>query len=308
MGSLLTSEENVQSEQEEKDQNEAQQKQNVKYVDVFWGEEKKLERFNTPGSNQVQAFPIAVEAPEIIAKQPQAQALLYQNLKTRGYCPIKVDPSVKETSSRLSQVGLEYLAQELEVKKVNSDPDGNNLGYVHIPGVREYIKLRTTDPSSSWPTHPPQFQEVFKKFFDTYAEIAFASFDLLAAFEEDSKPLIPKEHADAVREFLPLKSSVSLIKYYALEKDSEVCAEHTDTGILTFITRTNRPSLEIWDNLEGKYVQVEQFLEEGDLVVFVSEKVPLFAASQRLPSSPHRVRMEAGPERISIAFLLDVAK
>jgi len=120
--------------------------------------------------------------------------------------------------------------------------------------------------------------------------------------------LIAEKDYKAIEEFLPSKSSVSMIKYFPLQEAKEVCSEHTDTGILTFITRTNRPSLEIWDRSIHKYVKIEELVEVGDIVVFVGEKVPLFSQNASWVATPHRVRMIAGPERLSTAFLLDVAK
>jgi len=87
-----------------------------------------------------------------------------------------------------------------------------------------------------------------------------------------------------------------------------VCGEHQDTGILTFITRTRIPSLEIWDKQEQKYAKIEELLQEGDVIAFVGEKIPLFSCSNKFTATPHRVRMGPGGERMSIAFLLDVAK
>jgi len=217
-----------------------------------------------------------------------------------------------EVSQKLSQVALEFLSQELATKKENTDPNNNNLGFVHIPTVREYIKLRPTDPDNFWPKHPIEFKPTFSAFFTLYSKLAFTVFDMLAHYVDPTdkikSQLIAENDYKAIEEFLPSKSSVSMIKYFALQEAKEVCNEHTDTGILTFITRTNRPSLEIWDRSIHKYVKIEELVEVGDIVVFVGEKVPLFSQNAAWVATPHRVRMPVGPERLSTAFLLDVAK
>jgi isopenicillin N synthase-like dioxygenase len=226
-----------------------------------------------------------------------------------------VDESVVMISEKLTQVSSAYLAQDLDTKKKNLEKDGNNLGFVHINNVREYIKLRPSDAEYLWPTYPPDFKSVFDEFFKIYSQIAFSSFDILAEFVEpnpenpqEALPFIKPGHVDAIKEFLQEKSSVSIIKYFELKEPAEVCADHTDTGILTFITRTYHPSLEIWDKKEQKFVKIEELLQAGDVIAFIGEKIPLFSCSDKMSATPHRVKMCPGSERISIAFLLDVAK
>jgi len=270
----------------------------------------------TPNGNELEkpkepfSFPVAVEATHIIDKNESAQVLLYHNLKRHGYCPIKVTNTTKSTSSRLSSVAFEYFDQSQEIKNKNLEKDKNNLGYVHIKGVREYLKLRPSDPPELWPTHPDDFTNTFVSFFETYAQIAINSFQLISNYRDpvDNEPLIPPDKVTIISEYLEEKSSVSMIKYFSLEEAKEVCSYHTDTGILTFITRTSRPSLQMYDREYEEYIKVEEYLEEGDIIVFSGEKTPLFACSSKLTATPHRVHMEAGGERMSIAFLLDVAK
>jgi len=249
-------------------------------------------------------LPPIVNVEDIINKTKQFQYQLYHNLKTRGYCPIKGTPSLVAISEKLTDVSFQFLGQELEVKKRHTDAIGNNLGFIHIPSVREYIKLRPSDPEELWPTYPPDFKDAFNAFFEAYSQIAFNSFDLLATYVDESSqdPLILPDHVVAIKQFIKEKSSISMIKYFELKETTEVCGEHTDTGILTFITRTHRPSLEIWDKQEQKYVKIEELLEEGDIIAFVGEKIPLFSRSNKITSTPHRVRMDPGGERVSIGF------
>jgi len=210
----------------------------------------------------------------------------------------------------LTEVTFQFLSQDLDIKKKNMEKDGNNLGFVHIPRVREYIKLRPSDPDELWPSYPTDFKDTYNAFFSKYSEIAFSSFDILVEYVEQNstEPLINPVHVSAIKQFLSEKSSVSMIKYFELKEATEVCAEHTDTGILTFITRTHRPSLEIWDKHEQKYIKIEELLEVGDIILFVSEKIPLFSCSDKLTAAPHRVRMGPGTERVSIAFFARCCK
>jgi len=207
-----------------------------------------------------------------------------------------------------------------EVEKIQcGDPDANNVGYVHIPSVREYIKLRPTDDEHYWPKSA-DFKDAFHKMFKAYSIVAFKAFKILSEAERpistfyenlhaDLDQLISKESYSAICEWIERKSSISAIHYYPTDL-SETCEEHTDTGILTFITRTEVPGLEIYDRSVNQYVKVEQLMEDNDLVVFMGEKVPLFSCSESYPATYHRVRIPPclQKHRYSFAFLLDVAK
>lgn len=170
--------------------------------------------------------------------------------------------------------------------------------------------MRPIDADHLWPNKPDNFKDAFTEFHKLYTKIAKNCFVFLSEWVDYDEPdpvrFIRSDDTAAICEVIEERSSLSMIKYFSVEKTTEVCDEHTDTGILTFITRTHRPSLEIWDRSENQYVKIEELLEIGDIVVFVSEKVPLFSGSMNFRAAFHRVRMTEGPVRLSIAYLLDV--
>jgi hypothetical protein len=271
----------------------------------------KAMRLESIGTTHLKRNLNLIPASQILSKYPNGIQMFCDELKSRSYACIKVDvPEIKNASDRLTEVGLEYLNQELQIKERNIDPASGNVGYVNIPEIREYIKLRLKDPDHLWPQYPDNFKDIFYEFHKQYTKIAKNCFVFLSesvnAEEPHSKRLIRQDDTEAISEVIEERSSLSMIKYYPVEKTTEVCDEHTDTGILTFITRTHRPSLEIWDRSENEYIQIEELLDRGDIVVFVSEKVPLFSGSMDFRPAFHRVRMPAGPVRLSIAYLLDV--
>jgi len=202
------------------------------------------------------------------------------------------------------------------MKKIkNKDEMKQNIGYIHITGIREYIKLRPSDEENYWPRKPEGFRAIFDNFFISYKNIANTCLEILSNFVEEGRhnpkklPLIDKEKLEAIQEFLDSKSSVSMIHYFQ-NKENETCAcgEHTDTGILTLLMHTQVPSLEIWDKSLEKFVKIEELTESTDLILFMGEKIPMFTGSKKFIATPHRVIMPPGKERISLALLLDVAK
>jgi len=254
----------------------------------------------------------SILANDLINRKKSVASKFCDELRLKGYACLKVDPATVQISENMTKAALEYLNQSIEVKNNNLEQDRNNIGFVQIPKVREYIKLRPQDSPELWPQHPPNFGEVYSKFFEWYSSLAIACFEQLAQWVDEKekfpRPLIREDDREAIREFLNEKSSISMIKYYPLDEPKEVCDEHTDTGILTFITRTHRPGLEMWDKSIQKFIKIEELTKVGDIIVFVGEKVPLFSRSLKFCATPHRVRLPPGPERLSIAFLLDVAK
>jgi len=277
------------------------------------GPEKKLMRDAIEGTTMLEKYPHLLPLSQILAKNGKESELFCDELKNRGYACLKNDcPEIKNTSDDLTVSALDYLNQPLSIKEKNISPiENSNVGYVHIPGVREYMKLHPLSSESLWPEHPDTFKTTFSQFHKSYTQIALTCFHILANWidYEEPKPIkyIPDAENEGITKRLSERSSLSMIKYYPLEKDTEVCDEHTDTGVMTFITRTQRPSLEVWDRSEKKYIKIEELLDIGDIVVFISEKVPLFSGSMRIKPTLHRVRMSSGPERLSIAYLLDTS-
>jgi len=269
----------------------------------------------------VSLVPPQIKLTDMLAKTEEAGQAFRSSLQHRGYALIDMDlPKVVLSCAEYSEIALRYLEQKQEGKNGNIDPDKNNLGYVKISDVREYIKLRPEDPESLWPqnnhnfTEAEQFKDAYQRFFACYCHFAVTAFELLAeapAIDRRTKKqgrLISEEARDAIIPFLKHKSSVSAILYHSVDKFSEVCDEHTDTGVLTFITKTAVPSLEMWDRTLNCYVKVEELAKDGDVIIFMGEKVPLFSNSDTFKATPHRVRMPAGTNRLSVAFLLDCAK
>jgi len=274
---------------------------------------KKQKRDTMPGIIHLKRKLALIPVSQLLAKTDKSAKLFCEELKTRGYACLKTDcPDIKKISEDLTSSALAYLSQSLLIKEQNKSPLLNaNVGYVHIPDIREYIKLRPSDPLSLWPQYPDSFEKSFLQFHKEYSKIAIRCFNILSDWVDYDEPIpvryIKQGNTEELSKLLEQRSSLSMIKYYPLEKDTEVCDEHTDTGVMTFITRTHRPALEIWDRSEKKYVKIEELLDEGDIVVFISEKVPLFSGSMRMKPTRHRVRMSAGPERLSIAYLLDTS-
>jgi isopenicillin N synthase-like dioxygenase len=158
--------------------------------------------------------------------------------------------------------------------------------------------------------------------FNSLKEIAWISFLSLAEYGPTSKLKDPQLIA-SVKEFVDIKSSISLIHYFPVKEGSDgcVCAVHEgietlidfvnmiiDTGLLTIGVRSDVPGLIIYDNWKKDWVEVEKYVEPGDVVIFPGQKVPLFSGSSELRATTHKVEVPPETERNAFVFLLDVAK
>jgi len=271
----------------------------------------------------------------------RARRQFIRTLHERGYAVVTTqgDPELRERIQTVFDSGDGYFAQDLEVKKFCGKVDISmralNMGYVNVPGKREYIKLRTDDPEEMWPKTPEGFTDKFKALMEDFNKIVWVCFlelakDGQAAQDAGEKegddgekpPLLTEETMSAIEEFAGRKSSLSLIHYYKtperpvkkdeLEEEGDdkfcVCELHKDTGLMTIGVCSDIQGLQMYDRKLDVWMKVEALGSANDLVMFIGEKVPLFSGSKRYPAAPHRVMLPANTERSSMVFLLDVAK
>jgi isopenicillin N synthase-like dioxygenase len=106
--------------------------------------------------------------------------------------------------------------------------------------------LRTTDEESFWPQHPPSMKEDWITVYNQLQGLAWKCFLHMAKYAPDTKLTDPTT-LSAIEEFVGKKSSISLIHYFPAAKEDldkcMVCAEHEDTGLLTFGVRSDVPGL-----------------------------------------------------------------
>jgi hypothetical protein len=175
-----------------------------------------------------------------------------------------MDPETVQRYNALKNISKQYFEQPQEIKNNNADVDRNNLGYVVVPGVREYLKVNPT--TNILPTYINRYYSFVRMISKLIGPInspsseAFSTHFLNGAttlpgpaltalrkrsrvdyvqvlkghnrhHEEKDTRLIPDETVAAIQEFVPVKSSVSVIHYLAQEDDKCACEEHTGTSL-----------------------------------------------------------------------------
>jgi len=203
-----------------------------------------------------------------------------------------------------------YFSQQQEAKDANKDENNFNIGYVKVTGIREYIKLRKGDPENLWPKEPPDMKDHWISVLDSLKDIAWKIFTSLSSFGPETKLNEPSVQS-AIQEFVDSKSSISLIHYFPVPEENKsncVCGVHEDTGLVTLGVRSDVPGLIVYDRLKQGWVEVEQYVEPGDVVAFLGQKIPLFSGSDAWKATTHKVEVPLMTERNALVFLLDVAK
>jgi len=86
---------------------------------------------------------------------------------------------------------------------------------------------------------------------------------------------------------------------------------HTDTGILTLISCSDVPGLEVENRDNGEFLEVEKIYAETarrDLFVIVGRKIEFFSRNQppMFKATVHRVMLPYNIERNSMLYFVDV--
>ncbi len=87
-------------------------------------------------------IPSIVQASDLLAHDPMACRIFYENLRKHTFAVIKVQGPLKTALEELEEVGSRYFHLPLDLKARNKETTmgNNNIGYVNVEKVREYLK------------------------------------------------------------------------------------------------------------------------------------------------------------------------
>lgn len=128
------------------------------------------------------------------ASLPKGSAVLKQDTNTlksiieqfisQGYAAIDISELFEKDSSNQDQFDRLFSSSssffksaEEKIRLTDEKRAFENIGYLKIGDVREYIKLRTGDSESVWPKEPTSFKEDFIRVFDFIKKIAWILFE-----------------------------------------------------------------------------------------------------------------------------------
>jgi isopenicillin N synthase-like dioxygenase len=222
-------------------------------------------------TNTITDFPPPPPGPPPLLSEPQILTLAHH-----GHVPISIPPALSAQYAALSAAASSFFDQPQSTKQSTYPPsEGTELGYINVPGEKEYISLRCL-------THPdtPLEKLASSVWRDTTAllhrvlgDLSWAMDCPLEAFDPvlDGVSPIPEDLAS---------STPTLLRMFRYCPDSGIAEPHTDLGLLTLcvgdgqglqvLVRDEEGGLEgaRWFDVEGPTLLVGNILRilSGDRV------------------------------------------
>lgn len=149
-----------------------------------------------------------------------------------------------------------------------------NIGYIHYPGLKEYLKLKARygrpDKAVPFPSDAA-FQPAFEGALRVFSDTAWAAMRALIAAEPGGLPTgFPRSHRyslEDLRRGVENSSGLACINYFARHDPpgSEYFSSkpHRDSGTVTIILATEVPGLEVFDVPSASWIAVERSLLPG---------------------------------------------
>lgn len=102
-------------------------------------------------------LPKEVQSNRLLSHDPASCQLFYENLRRHSFAIIELDNRAVELLSNLEDAGSRFFQLPLDVKSRNRETGlgNNNIGYVNVEKVREYIKVCLVHRNSAINTLPP---------------------------------------------------------------------------------------------------------------------------------------------------------
>jgi len=278
---------------------------------------------NTPNSSSTssQLLPEPIPLSKIQNPEENTVKYLIQCLCDRGFVIFSTHEGNNnyDTQFDLLYSGVKKFCSgtEMNLKQQYLDPKGENIGYIKIDDIREYLKLKQTNPifeNSTQPSLCTPFSTIFSLLLSTAWNSFLGIHSYLQKLHESNsklKPILSDSDLPVMYQCVSEMSSLSMIHYYktgANEPIYNVCDTHKDTGILTIIVCSDVSGLKVFDKMQDKFVDVESLVKSKDLIMIMGEKMPIFTGTRSFEATPHKVELLSNTERYSLVFLLDTAK
>jgi len=264
-------------------------------------------------------IPSAISAAKIVSGLAGQE--LGECLEQRGYCLIHPNQETIDVLLKAKEDVTVFFDSPDEGKKAfiappNTDPllmgKRENRGYM-LESTNEYLKIRMPDASSRYPQTPQSLESSFRASMNHLLKIGLSVCQSIAKLpiRNSNKTWIDPNSLGILERFLPIGSSFSVMRYWIADdhdvREHEPVDEHVDTNVLTLIRIGETPGLRIYDQLYGRWVELEKMAQKNDLVLLIGSKIHIFG-DHSMPLTPikHKVIIPKNKERYSILFCLDV--
>jgi len=229
--------------------------------------------------------------PPPLLSDSQIQTLAYQ-----GHLPLPLTPSLANLYSRLSAASTTFFDQSIPTKKSLYAPQGGTeLGYVSIPGEKEYMSFRalTSHASDSELEQLAAeiWQETYTLLYRVLGDLAYAMGIGHEVWDKviDGVSPMPRKLEDA---------TPTLLRMFRYDEDKGIAERHTDLGLLTLCVCEGKGLQVMVRGEDGK----EEWTEYSEPTLLVGQTLRLLSGN-RVRAGVHRV--EGNPEgRGSTVFAL----
>jgi len=282
--------------------------------------------FSIPGASYVYdwmfptpALPPAIPAEDVLNNEAGDE--LVASLQQRGYCIIRPTNATVQQLLGMKDSCASFFSLPADEKEKYTPPASTdpllkgrrpNRGFCKGKS-KEYLKIRLIDKSQAYPQQPAELEHNFRTAMNELWDITHGAFKSLASttIKGTNKTWMDPKTVANLTPFFPEGSSVSVIKYFAEDSDSETdhtpLEEHVDTGVMTLIRVGEVPGLHVFDQLRKEWVEVEKVAALNDLLLIMGRKMELLLdGSVKLVPTLHRVVIPKNKERYSMLFFMDV--
>jgi isopenicillin N synthase-like dioxygenase len=215
-------------------------------------------------------------------------------LAHQGHLPLPLRPSLADLYTKLSRAASQFFSLPSSVKHGIYSSDGTEVGYVSIPGEKDYISFRslTAHADSELETLAAAvWQETFTLLYRILGDLSYAMGIGHEVWDKvvDGVSQMPRNLEDA---------TPTLLRLFRYEPNLGFAEQHIDMGLLTLCV------------CEGKGLQVlvkdedgaDRWIEYQEPILLVGEILRILSGS-RVKAGVHRV--VGTPEgRGSIVFAL----
>lgn len=264
---------------------------------------------------------------------PEAQASFRKQMHENGFVVITLNDTTLANTKCYLDVTKEFFLQTQEKKdsfSATEEMKKKNEGYLVVDGIKEFLKIKPTDEAKQkfpdLPTFKPAYVDCQASLYPL-CEIGLKH--LATDILESGKPYMDPAFHTEVQRRMKERSSLTVINYFGrstpqqrgetVKSDGDdglfvPSAVHTDTGILTLISCSDVPGLQVQPHGREEFLEVEKmFSPRRDMFMVLGQKTEIFCQEAgkkdyvaRYQPTVHRVHLPYNTPRSSILLFADV--
>lgn len=238
-------------------------------------------------------------------EEPYMSEVLVDHLHEYGFAVLNLKETDKKLVNDMFKALETFMKSSTDVKLAASTSEYQGYSLQKSMGFETFQFKYTDDKDFNWPSNPPNFEELAKKYFMFMHNTACFMLRLLARHLKCD----PSFFLNDINSFpLPPTSSSSstlrLFRYFNNTGGDMKDLTHIDIDLLTLLPVSKNSGLQIYVESMRRWIEVEKTAPRGDLIFFPGSILQLITNGY-LKGTIHRVVRGGNSERYSmpLAFL-----